>query len=115
MKFRPYGYQAVLQMVTGLKQFIYEYDTMIKDAEVNFRNECQKIERTHRTKLNSLETNYHSSVSGINQNSARLISDAETIRQNIEDIEANLLKVDKYYKRFKEKKNDELEDIVIQL
>ena len=110
MKFRPYGYQAVLQMVTGLKQFIYEYDTMIKDAEVNFRNECQKIERTHRTKLNSLETNYHSSVSGINQNSARLISDAETIRQNIEDIEANLLKVDKYYKRFKEKKNDELED-----
>ena len=109
----PYGYQAVLEFISSLERFVREYDDMIAAAIAQNQAACRQIESEHEAQLKAIAARHRKNISVVQGNSARLIGGAEAISRSVEEMDAYLLQVDKYYRKYTEPRAEAFKEAAI--
>lgn len=102
------NYKYMIGIVANLHSFIDEAENAINTTFANYNSSQNAVIATRTQSLQNLTNRYNSQHSGLKAQSQKIISDAQTIYNNIVSLEEELEATDKYFIKTKVKKEQEL-------
>ena len=97
-------YQQVLDRITCFNNFIMMMDEKIENVEKEYQSKVYQMKKEHDWALTNFDRECNQAIHHIEEKSSSMIQEAKHIQEQIQKIDENLSRVDKYYVKTKTKK-----------
>lgn len=101
----------VLSLVLDINSFADYSEKRINTMQTNYDKDKQIMNARHSTELSNLEKNYNKNCNDVRNNVKVTINNAKKILEDINSLDEKLSKIDKYYLKTKNKKEELLSKI----
>lgn len=101
----------IISLVSDLNAFADSAEQLIGSTQMNYEKDKKLLLNRHNSELTSLEALYKKNCAAVSSKSRKTINDARSILAEIDKLDEKLSKVDKYYVKTKDKREELLSDI----
>ncbi len=100
----------IISLISDINAFADSSEQLISSTQANYEKEKHLLLNGHSSELSSLEKTYRANCAAVRNKSGKTINDAKIILTEVDKLDAQLSKVDKYYVKTKTKKMELLAD-----
>lgn len=101
----------VFSLIAQINEFADKADQLVSRARTTYDRNKKSIQTSHTSTLSELDRIYKANCDAISGKSRKAIGDARKMLSEIESLDARLIQADKYYRKTKEKKQEELASV----
>ena len=100
----------IFSLIAEINSFADQAENLINSNRSAYDQNKRAMQSRHSAAVSQLEKSYKSNCDAISGKSKKTIADARRMLTDVDALDAHLSRVDKYYKKTKEKKEAELAD-----
>lgn len=107
---RAVAQSEIVALISDINAFADNAEQLINTTQSTYDKDKRLLLNRHSSALSALENAYKANCDSVSKKSKKTISDAKKILEEIDKLDAKLVRVDKYYSKTKAKKAELLSD-----
>lgn len=101
----------IFSLIAEINEFADKAEQLVSNAKATYERNKRNIQTSHTAALAQLDRSYKSNCDAISGKSRKTINEAKRMLSDVEALDAHLIQVDKYYRKTRDKKQDELASV----